>query len=724
MLGIIENKFVIGRDEFFPFSAEMHYFRVEKRYWSICFERIKKAGFKIISSYVPWNLHEIRPGEFDFRGVNGPEKDLIVFLELCREFGFKVILKPGPWIKSEWFNGGLPQYIFSDEAVVARDNKGELVMSQNGPGVSDNYQPSYLHPKYLGHVKRYLGSLVEVIQNYIFPKGPVFILQLDEELSFGGNMGAFAADYNNYILSEYFHKFLEEKYQTPDRLPVIYGKKIKAFSAIEPPIAIETKKPEDLIKYFNWLEFKGQILSKYVQTLKERLEGLGVGCLFAVNLAWTDDFGLPANWEQLGGEKMLIGMQIPDPKDYTRLGRNIRFLTGKTGFGWTPQLFAGRPSDLSERNIVLGKSESAISSRYHRYLIISSLAAGLKGFNHYMFVGRDHWQGSPLGHDGTVNENYEIVRKVGAALEHLSINTAKPVSRVAVAYHRHYLMQHHIGMTGQFSYVYDLVGQTLNPLGQDLMNLKYDYAVVDAGADNAFEEKDLFFVGTAEYMPEKTQQAILDAVHAGKTIVLIGLMPRFDEEFNPSRVLSRGLGLSTTPDWVPCNITWDKTAIRAIRYGFVSSKGAEKVIAKSGSKSVGVYKKIGHGGVYLFTFDIAAKYDPWKLNLIHHILQTQKIISPVSASDPNVDLIAQVNDKGVILFMVNTDTTFTSQQSSFTKKIVVSVDLHALGLKQSKVKMHDVLDDLTYDLTSKELKEGIVFAVGYHDARIFFIPKK
>ncbi len=66
MLGIIENKFVIGRDEYFPFSAEMHYFRVEKRYWSICFERIKRAGFKIISSYVPWNLHEVRPGEFDF----------------------------------------------------------------------------------------------------------------------------------------------------------------------------------------------------------------------------------------------------------------------------------------------------------------------------------------------------------------------------------------------------------------------------------------------------------------------------------------------------------------------------------------------------------------------------------------------------------------------------------------------------------------------------------
>ena len=102
MLGIIDNKFMIGRDEFFPFSAEMHYFRVEKRYWSICFERIKKAGFKIISTYIPWNLHEERPGDFDFRGFTGPDKDLIVFLELAREFGFKVILKPAPRTENHW----------------------------------------------------------------------------------------------------------------------------------------------------------------------------------------------------------------------------------------------------------------------------------------------------------------------------------------------------------------------------------------------------------------------------------------------------------------------------------------------------------------------------------------------------------------------------------------------------------------------------------------------
>jgi beta-galactosidase len=724
MLGIIENKFVIGRDEFFPFSAEMHYFRVEKRYWSICFERIKKAGFRIISTYVPWNLHEIRPGDFDFRGMNGPEKDLIVFLELCREFGFKVILKPGPWIRAEWFNGGLPQYIFTDEAVVARDNKGELVMAKNGPGVNDNYQPSYLHPKYLAHVKRYMGGLIEVIQNYIFPKGPVFIIQLDEELNLGGNSDPFGADYNSHIITEYYHKFLEEKYKTPDLLPVAYGKKLKNFNGIEPPVVLETKKPEEMVIYFDWLDFKSYYITKYIQVLKERLEGLGVGCLFSLDLSWTDDFSLPADWDLLRGDKMLLGMQVPDAKDYCRLGRNIRYLASKTGFGWTPQLYSGKPSEITEKRGPDSRPDSAISSRYHRYLIISSLAAGLKGINHYMFVGRDHWQGSPLGYDGTVYENYDIVRKISTALEHIGINSAKPVSKVGIAYHRPYLVQHHLGLTGQFGYVYDLIGQTLNPLGQDLMNLKYDYAVTDIDSEGLLDEKELYFIASGEYMSEAGQKMILDALNKGKTIVLLGLMPRLDLEFNPCKVLSKGTGLASTAEWVAGNITWEKTNIKAIRYGFVSSKGSEKVIAKAGTKNVGVTKKVGNGTLYLFTFDISPKLDPGKLNLLQSILTTQKINTPVATSDPKVDLIAQANDKGVILYLINTDTTFASAGSKFTKKVVISADLAAMGVKSPKVKMYDVLDDQIYDIQTKEFKEGMVFSVGYHDARILYIPKK
>jgi hypothetical protein len=420
---------------------------------------------------------------------------------------------------------------------------------------------------------------------------------------------------------------------------------------------------------------------------------------------------------------MILGMQVPDPKDYCRLGRNLRFLASKTGFCWTPQLFGGQPSDSASKHPVEDKQRAAATARYHRYLLISALAAGLKGMNHYMFVGRDHWQGSPLGFDGTVYESYEVVRKISAALELISINSARPVSQVGIAYHKPYLVQHHMGMTEQFSYVYDLVAQTLNPLGQDLMNLKYDYSVVDLDSENPLDDKELYFIATAEYMSERAQRLIVEAVEKGKTVVLTGVLPKLDEKFKPCRILAKGLGLNTTVDWSPCNVSWDRVTIRSIRYGYISSDSGSKVIAKAGAKTLGVYKKIGSGGVYLFTFDISPKFDPTKLILLQSVFNSAKITSPVSTSDPKVDLVAQVNDKGVILYLVNTDTTFTDPSSTFAKKVVVAVDLPALGIRSAKIKMHDVLDEQVIMATSKELREGIVFPVRYHEARIFFIPR-
>ena len=129
--------------------------------------------------------------------------------------------------------------------------------------------------------------------------------------------------------------------------------------------------------------------------------------------------------------------------------------------------------------------------------------------NHYMFVGRDHWKGAPLGKDGTVKENYDIVRKINTVLEHIGINTAKPVSRIGISYHKPYLIQHHLGISEQFPYMDDLVAQNLNPLGQDLMNLKFDYNIEDLDSENALQEKELYFIPTAEYMSENAQAKIV-----------------------------------------------------------------------------------------------------------------------------------------------------------------------------------------------------------------------
>ena len=51
-----------------------------------------------LSSYVAWNVHELRPGQFTFSGTS----DLPRFLSLAKEADFVVLLRLGPYICAEW----------------------------------------------------------------------------------------------------------------------------------------------------------------------------------------------------------------------------------------------------------------------------------------------------------------------------------------------------------------------------------------------------------------------------------------------------------------------------------------------------------------------------------------------------------------------------------------------------------------------------------------------
>ena len=48
--------------------------------------------------YVPWNFHEPSPNQYLFNG----DRDLEHFLQLAKDIGLLVILRPGPYICAEW----------------------------------------------------------------------------------------------------------------------------------------------------------------------------------------------------------------------------------------------------------------------------------------------------------------------------------------------------------------------------------------------------------------------------------------------------------------------------------------------------------------------------------------------------------------------------------------------------------------------------------------------
>ena len=110
------GQFLLDGRPFQIISGEMHYARIPRAYWRDRLRKARAMGLNTISTYVFWNLHESRPGRFNFSG----EADLAVFLKTAQEEGLHVILRPGPYVCAEWEWGGFPAWLFADSAVVVR----------------------------------------------------------------------------------------------------------------------------------------------------------------------------------------------------------------------------------------------------------------------------------------------------------------------------------------------------------------------------------------------------------------------------------------------------------------------------------------------------------------------------------------------------------------------------------------------------------------------------
>jgi len=82
-------------------SGEFHYWRHNPYYWEKILDAIKYHGLEFISTYIPWNFHEIGSGEYDFTGKTNPSRDLENFIRLTEKKGFYLILRPGPYIYGE-----------------------------------------------------------------------------------------------------------------------------------------------------------------------------------------------------------------------------------------------------------------------------------------------------------------------------------------------------------------------------------------------------------------------------------------------------------------------------------------------------------------------------------------------------------------------------------------------------------------------------------------------
>ncbi|WP_219471660.1 beta-galactosidase [Nonomuraea rhizosphaerae] len=97
-------------------TADYPYYRDDPAVWADRLRAVRdELGIEVITCYLPWRHHQPSPGTPpDFTGATHPSRDVIGFLELCRDLGLKVIGKPGPFIHAEVTYGGLPDWVCPD----------------------------------------------------------------------------------------------------------------------------------------------------------------------------------------------------------------------------------------------------------------------------------------------------------------------------------------------------------------------------------------------------------------------------------------------------------------------------------------------------------------------------------------------------------------------------------------------------------------------------------
>lgn len=103
--------------------GEIHYPRIPQEYWHDRLLRAKAMGINCISTYVFWNIHERKPGEFNFKG----EADLAKFIQTAQDLGLYVILRPGPYVCAEWDFGGFPYWLQKNKNMVWRSDDKDFL---------------------------------------------------------------------------------------------------------------------------------------------------------------------------------------------------------------------------------------------------------------------------------------------------------------------------------------------------------------------------------------------------------------------------------------------------------------------------------------------------------------------------------------------------------------------------------------------------------------------
>ncbi len=525
-------------------SGEIHFFRMSPETWDTALANLKAIGLPMVSTYLSWRRFSLGPDRYDLEGRTDPRLNVKGFLELCRKHGLWVTMKPGPWICAEEANGGYPDWLVEREELQVLNAAGEPVQGYT-PAFRSPI-PSYLHPAYLEAVRVWLREVDAVIADYVHPRGPIILVQLDNEPSMTFHDRLLESDYNRVNVGKdgLYSQWLEGKYGTISKLNRTYRSSWPSFSCVEAPRSIGPEILETSAPWADWVEFKELMMVRHVAKLAElhRENGLAQ-VVFTINYNEHPQLGVPNDWRSL---ELASGMGGFDFYPRMPLGASgladvalfVGYSRACNVIPWSPEIMSGKWSFEGQEH-----EPGELRSADFELLYLSCIAFGLKGMNFYMFADRDNWIDSPLDAAGCPRPNLEAVRNVVRLVsEEPELESFDRNQPVAVLYYRPHAREAFIADASPAPLTIGgfCLGSSYScfkSIFSELHRLNLDPAVVDpwvglgtltATRPEMLPAHRLLFVPGGSSMDEATLRLLDDFVAGGGSVVWVGRRPERD----------------------------------------------------------------------------------------------------------------------------------------------------------------------------------------------------
>ena len=519
------------------YGGAVHYWRLDRDKWDQILESVKGMGFNMISIYIPWEIHEVEKGVFDFSG----NKDIDAFLTLCEDKGFRVIVRPGPQINSEltWF--GYPKRILENERLQMRNAKGgRTVLTQVPKPIP---AVNYAADEFYEETALWYDAICEILARHCYPKGGIVAAQVDNEMAYFFCINAYAADYSEESLAQY-RTFLLDKYGDLAAINKAYGTSYSSEGEIDAPRRFEGKSKHDIPVLADWIEYREQYLIISMDRLADMMRERGLDQIALFHNyphplgpgGAASGFTTPFNIAKLEEKLDFVGFDIYSRKElYSHVKTVGSYVVGTSRFPYIPEFIAGvwpwylNPGEIYDEEFVTK----------------AALMQGIKGFSRYMLVERDRWLDSPIRRDGRVREDHEkMFSNANRMQSENSFTSLRRDAKILLLANREYdrleAASVLVSFPGDFLETPSGFSEYANPLTISEDNLGFDapvqlekskafgacfealsagghdFVISDTDLDPArWSERSIVVLPTLDYLDAKIQQALVDFVAGG-----------------------------------------------------------------------------------------------------------------------------------------------------------------------------------------------------------------